>query len=52
MNIDQNYYTDYYKGIRDCHENKPAKKDSSDRYYQGWGDQFSLEEVISGEAQN
>ena len=47
MEQDNNHYTDYAKGINDCLAGKPHKPDQSDRYDQGYGDQYSLEQVIS-----
>ena len=49
---DENYYTDYAKGINDCLDGKEPEDDVSDRYEQGYGDQYELEQIISGEARN
>ena len=44
---DQNYYTDYADGIRDCAMGKPHEPGKSDRYNTGYSDQYDLEQVIS-----
>ena len=48
MEQDENYYTDYAKGINDCLVGVPSKSGQSDRYNQGYSDQYALEQVISG----
>jgi len=44
---DENYYTDYAKGINDCLAGKPHKSGQSERHDQGYNDQYTLEQVIS-----
>lgn len=43
----EGYYTDYADGIRDCLDDKLAMITGSDRYNQGYSDQYTLEQVIS-----
>lgn len=52
MEQDEDYYIDYADGIRDCLLGKPQEVGKSERYDQGYSDQYTLEQVISGEARN
>lgn len=47
MEQDENHYTDYARGINDCLADEPHQAGKSDRYDQGYNDQFTLEQVIS-----
>lgn len=47
MEQDENYYTDYAKGVNDCLAGKPHKEGQGERYDKGFSDQYTLEQVIS-----